>query len=698
MGYHCHMTKSKLINFRGKTFDSTHFLNRDTSWLDFNYRVLNEAIDPRTPLLERLKFIDIYRSNTDEFFMKRVGSLLEKMSNADTMLSIDNTPFKTLYKEFQDKVQQHISILDKSFNRDISVQLRKENIHLVRWQKLNASEKAKLGEYFQNNIFPLLTPLAVDLSRPFPFLSNLSKSIALCMRKENRKKKHFARVKVPKDLPQWIELESAPGIFRFVSIDDVISHNIHHLFEGMVIESMMFFRITRNASVGGEDEEVEDLLEMAIEGVRVRKFAPVVRMEYEEGSDPWLVNFLKKELKLTNDLMYPTKSYLHYTNFSDITDLKLPHLKYKPFKGKKHPSFKKDIFKEIAKKDLLLHFPYQSYTESVEKFLHAAVYDPRVKAIKMTLYRTDKDGRLINLLIKAANLKKEVACIIELQARFDEEQNIKWAGALEEAGIHVSYGLATHKTHAKMILVIRKERNKLKPYLNIGTGNYNSQTSKLYTDHGLFTSDPNLCEDALYVFNYLTGRSESHQYKELLVAPFNMHKGFIELIQREIDHVKSGKEGLIIAKMNSLEDPEIIEALYRASQAGVRIDLIVRGFCTLKSQIKGLSENISVYSLIGRLLEHSRVYYFRNGKKEMSDGDFYIGSADWMHRNLFNRIEVIAPIKDKSHKKKVLSILESVLNDNRHLWLADENSFYKQRKPKSDEDIINAQASFIAKG
>lgn len=693
------------ITIKGKTFETNHFYNRDLSWLDFNSRVLNEALDERTPLLERLRFIDIFRSNTDEFFMKRVGSLLNKLDSKNPKPFVDGIEHELLYIEMKEKISKQFYKLDESFAVDILPRLSEEGVELLMWKDLSEAEQAKMTKHFLDNIFPVLTPLAVDLGHPFPFLSNLSKSIAVCAVKPGETKKRFARVKIPTELPAWINIEgSLKASFRFISIEEVISNNLDQLFEGVNLLSKMIFRVTRSAAVDGDDDEIDDFMELVEAELKVRKFAPVVRLEYQEGSDPWLLEFLKSELELSDDKVYPIDSFLTYTQFSPLIGLNLPHLKYVGFRGRTHSAFNQKhlegetVFDLIERGDRLLHFPYDSYEQSVESFLSAAVLDPKVKAIKITLYRTDSDGRLIDLLIKAAENKKQVACIVELKARFDEERNIKWANALEEAGVHVTYRHSHYKTHAKMLLVIRQSNKKLKSYLNIGTGNYNSETSKLYTDFSLFTSDKKISSDALSVFNYLTGLSIKKDFKHLLVAPFNMRTKFIEMIKAEARSAQAGKPSEIIAKMNSLEDPEIIEALYKASQSGVRISLIVRGFCSLKPQVLGLSENIRVFSLVGRLLEHSRIFYFRNAESKPQAGLFYMGSADWMRRNLNDRIEVITPVFLQSLKTKLWGVLKTTLEDNRHLWELQANGAYIQRRADlGGVEELNAQETFIKK-
>jgi polyphosphate kinase len=669
------------------------------SWLSFNERVLFEAFNLKNPLLERLRFIDIFRSNNDEFFMKRVSLLISKIESGDGKLSIDGRNSLDLYNQFLGHVRGNWDLAQEKFASQIIPELEDEGIKLYDWKQLSTNDKAYLVSYFRDNIFPILTPLAVDAGHPFPFLSNLSKSIGVCIRLPKKKEKFFARVKIPTELPQWIPLKSkSNALHRFINIEEVLIHNLQDLFPGMKIESSLIFRITRDASMGEDDEEVENLMEWVTEGLKERKFSQVVRLEVDNTEASWLINFLMEELALHEEQIFQMPSLICYSDFSNIIDINDEKLRYVPFKGETYYPFdqnttQQSIFESIAKKDHLIHFPYESYKSSVEKFLKAASNDPKVRAIKIVLYRTDDDGRLIDILINAAENGKQVAVVIELTARFDEERNIKWAQRLEDFGIHVSYGLKDLKTHAKMILVIRDENKKLKTYVNIGTGNFNGQTSKFYTDLSYFTAKKAIGEDVVQVFNYLTGRSLVSSFKRLLVAPFNMHMKFTNLINNEVRMKKMGYEAEIIAKMNSLEDPDIIESLYRASQAGVKITLLVRGFCCIKPGVKGLSENIKVFSLVGRLLEHSRCYYFRNGSKDHLAGKFYLGSSDWMKRNLHHRVEIITPIMDQDLKQKLWMIMNTTMKDNQNVWELMPNGTYKKRSATKGK--FSAQNWFI---
>ncbi len=690
------------VEFGAEKYNPQNFFNRDISWLDFNFRVLHEALDERTPLLERLRFMSIWRSNNDEFYMKRVGSLFKKRKEGTPGAYLSGHSAEELYGEMRKKVDHQQRLLDMAFETTLIPELEKEGIKLLKWVDLSDSEGKEVKEYFKRNIFPILTPLAVDSGHPFPFLSNLSKSVGVALRKPRTRSRQFARIKIPTMVPQWIALPKKRNYeFRFINLEEVIMANLDTLFAGMVIDASCIFRVTRNATINEEGDDAEDKMEWVEEGLRERKFAPVVRLEMVGKPDPWLVQFLMTELDLDQENLYAINTLPSYTNFGEIIDIKRRKLKYKRYTPKTPPQFDHKgnadygLFQMIRKKDALVHYPYESFSSSVETFVKTAAEDPKVMAIKIILYRTDTDGRLIDALIQAAENKKQVACIIELKARFDEERNIQWAQKLEEAGIHVSYGLMELKTHAKMILVVRQDNDRIRSYVNIGTGNYNSQTSRLYTDYGLFTCRKEICDEVLEVFNYLTGRSQKKDYKEILVAPYTMFDQFIAMIKNEAANAKAGKPARIIAKMNQLEEPKIIEELYRASQAGVQIILYIRGFCSLRPGVTGVSENIKVYSLVGRLLEHSRIYYFQNAKKSPRQGLFYLGSADWMHRNLFDRVEVIAPIKPNDLKQELWEYLSLLEKDNRHLWELKSDGTYVQRHPSSVGKEINSQVILL---
>lgn len=669
----------------------TKFLNRELSWLEFNRRVLHEALDERTPLLERVRFLSIFSSNLDEFIMKRVGRLRQRISHGIVSISPDGrTP-----AEEKDAIRTTLLPMLKEqadcYLYGVLPALREEGVHLLRWDDLNTVQREEADLFFRNEVFPVLTPLSVDPGHPFPFISNLSTSLGVILRYPDKEEKWFARLKIPGVLPGWIRLQSRSnsGEICFISLLSMISHNLETLFPGMTIVDSMPFRITRNADIERDDEEdVEDLLEMVEEDLRQRRFADAVRLEVGPNSNPEILKLLMDELELSGDDVYEMPAELDFTSLSIIANLSIPHLQYEPWTSVTPPRLadeQSDIFGIIRNGDLLVHHPYDSFHASVERFLRTAVEDPAVLAVKMTVYRTGDESPFIPLLIKAAEAGKQVACLVEVKARFDEERNIYWGQELEKAGVHVVYGILGLKTHTKSALVVRKESDGLRCYAHIGTGNYHAETSKLYTDFGLFTCKPEITHDLIELFHYITGRSLKRDYQKLLVAPVNMSDKFLEMIETEIENHASGKPARIIAKMNSLEDQIICNALYRASQAGVPIDLIVRGFCCLRPGVPGLSENIRVISIIGRFLEHSRLFYFCNGSEDPNDGQFFIGSADWMYRNLYARVEAITPIEDRTIRTKLWDVLTISLQDQRQAWDMRPDGTYTQRLPVSSE-------------
>lgn len=670
------------------------FTNREIGWLNFNRRVLHEAEDSRTPLLERVKFLSICQSNLDEFFMKRVGGLKRQMALGVTAKSSDGaTPdqqLASIRKMALTMVQDQAHI----FTKQLKPLLSENKIVLLKWSDLKVVEKDHVKLYYMKNVFPVLTPLSVDPGHPFPFISNLSTSLGVTLRHPDREEKLFARIKVPKVLPQWIRVSQSESEFRFVSLIEVIRENLKELFPSMIVVNVMPFRLTRNADMTRDEEDAEDLLEMIEEELRQRRFAEVVRLEHGPNPDPWMLKFLIDELELTDDDLYDLPEELDYTDLNSIAELNFPHLKFEPWTPRVPPVFAEEtgsIFNIIRKQDQFVHHPFDSFSATVEKFIHQASEDPKVLAIKMTLYRTGDNSPFIRSLIRAAEEGKQVVCLIELKARFDEERNIYWAQELENAGVHVVYGIVGLKTHAKTTLVVRQDPDGIRTYAHIGTGNYNVSTSKFYTDVGLLTCREEITSELLELFNYLTGRSLKADYKNLLVAPVNMFSKFKAMIEREVEHAQAGRPTHIIAKFNNMEENDIAQALYIASQKGVESDLIVRGFCCVKPQVQGLSENVRVISIIGRFLEHSRIFYFRNGQQDPLDGDFFIGSADWMYRNFHARVEAIVPILDRQAKEKCWEIFQLCLKDQRQTWDMDSNGNYTQRKV-TDSNAIGVHA------
>lgn len=664
------------------------FTNREISWLHFNRRVLFEAEDARNPLLERLKFLSIFHSNLDEFVMKRVGGLKRQVAFGVSAKSSDGqTPSQQL-NEIRQYMKSLITEESDCFRKILKPELKKSGIHLLTWDQLTVSEKEFAKKFYLKNVFPVLTPLSVDPGHPFPFISNLSVSLGITLKHPQQDEKLFARVKVPQVLSPWIRIETSDsrpdGGLRYVSLIDVIKENLHDLFPQMQVLNVMPFRLTRNADMSRDEEGAEDLLELIEEELRMRRFAEVVRLEHGPSPDPWMLQFLIDELELTQEDVYELPDQLEYTSLMSLLDIPMPEHKFPIWNAVVPQAFLEEdpnhIFNTIKHQDQLIHNPFESFQATVEKFIRTAVEDPKVLAIKMTLYRTGDNSPFIKSLVRAAELGKQVVCLVELKARFDEERNIYWAQALENAGVHVVYGIVGLKTHAKTALVVRQEPEGLKCYAHIGTGNYNVATSRFYTDMGILTARDEITSELVEFFHYLTGRSLKSNYQHLLVAPINMFQRFKQMIEREAENAKNKKPAQIIAKMNSMEENDISIALYQASQAGVEIDLMVRGFCCLRPGVKDLSERVRVMSTIGRFLEHSRIFYFRNGCADPVDGDFFLGSADWMYRNLHARVECIVPVYERSLKEKIWEVLQAYLKDQRQTWDMDSNGFYKQRK------------------
>jgi polyphosphate kinase len=675
----------------------TEFLNREVEWLEFNFRVLNEATDRRTPLLERVRFHGIYSSNLDEFFMKRIGGLRHQVEVRSKRMAGGMTADEQL-AAIRKMVQSQQSKQAESYHKTLRPELKKNGIELLEWRDLTSTERLIATRYFRQNVFPVLTPLAVDPGLPFPFISSLSVSFGVTLRHPDRDEKLFARIKVPRIFPQWIklkpdstanEVDTFAGSARFVSLLDVIHFNLRDLFPDMEILDVMPFRITRNAEVEREEDDAEDLLEMIAEELKQRRFGEVVRLEHGPNPDPWMLRFLTDELELTEDAVYEVKGLFDYTDLKPVLDLPLPQLKFEPWTPLVPPRLmdeNADIFDLIREEDLLVHHPYESFGASVERFIRQAVEQPTVLAIKMTLYRTGDDSPFIPLLIRAAEQGKQVVVLIELKARFDEARNIHWAQQLENAGVHVVYGVVGLKTHAKTALVIRQEAKGVQCYVHLGTGNYHKQTAKLYTDIGYFTAKSAYTEDVVELFHFLTGRSLKRTYHKLLVAPAEMKDGILARIRKETEYAKEGKPARIIAKCNSLEERDLVRALYEASQAGVEIDLIVRGFCCLRPRVKKLSERIRVISVIGQFLEHSRILFFSGGHQNPLDGEFLIGSADLMYRNLLGRIETMSPIDSPLAKERLWELLDTLLSDRRTSWEMQSDGTYVQYQPRTTSE------------
>ncbi len=679
--------------------DTSLYVNRELSWFCFNQRVLEEALNPDAhPLLERVKFISIFSSNLDEYFMIRVAGIEDQYEAGIQDRTIDgHTPYEQLSK-IRTMVQQQLRQRNECFYHDLIPALQREKIEFHKVAELSATQQRALSHYFRKEIFPVLTPLAFDTGHPFPFMSNLSLNLAIELEDEESKALKFARVKVPSILPRLLRLNNIrgfhddDGIIRFIWIEDLIESNLAHLFPKMRIIQSHLFRLIRDADIEIEEDEAGDLLKTIEQGLRSSRYGKVVRLDISSEMPLSVRKLLIKNLGIAERNVYEIDGTLGLGCLIDLLKIERPELKDEPFIP--YNRFEEEtaahIFSMIKAKDILLYHPYDSFQPVVD-FLNQAALDPDVLSIKQTLYRVGSNSPIVEALMKAAEEGKQVAVLVELKARFDEENNIVWARALEDVGVHVVYGLPRLKTHAKLTLIVRREQHKLKRYLHLGTGNYNPVTGKIYTDYSLFTTNEQLANDVAELFNALTGYSKHTGYRKLLVSPINTRKRIIEMIEREAEWSRKEKSGRIIMKMNALVDAQTIRALYSASAAGVRIDLIVRGICCLKPGIAGVSENIRVISIIGRFLEHSRAYYFHNGGKE----ELFLGSADIMPRNLDDRVEALFPVFDKALIKSVTSDLDLILRDNVKSWEMNSDGNYSLIV--NDAQPVNSQALFLSR-
>ncbi|PYO10188.1 MAG: polyphosphate kinase 1 [Gemmatimonadetes bacterium] len=670
--------------------DPALFLNRELSWLEFNGRVLHEAIDDRNPLLERLKFLAIFNTNLDEFYMVRVAGLRRQVAAGVHHIPPDGMSPADQLAAINARVGDLMSAQRSLLYDTLLPALTRHGVSLVSIEDLTATEWQTVDEFFEAQVFPVLTPLAVDPGHPFPYISNLSLSLAVQIHDPESNAVRFARVKVPKSLPRWIPFGRGNA---FIPLEQVIGANLGSLFPGMDIQGFNTFRVTRYSDLElSHSEDDDNLLSLIEEQVFQRRFAEVVRIEVESGMPESLRQLLMEELRedqpeemrpLADPELVETGPLLDLGDLMTLASLEIAELRDPPFVPATPPELKdpaRSIFDVLKEKDVMVHHPFDSFNLSVEQFLLAAATDDYVLAIKMSLYRTSGDTGVVRALTEAAQRGKQVAVLFELQARFDEANNITWARTLEDYGVHVAYGLPGLKTHAKTTLVVRREADGIKRYAHIGSGNYNSKTARIYTDIGLLTSSPSIGADLTDLFNALTGFSRQRLYRKLLVAPPNMRFRFLEMIEREAANAREGKPARIIAKMNALVDAEIIEALYAASQAGVEIDLIVRGICCLRPGVSAVSDRIRVVSIVGRFLEHSRLFYFANG----GDEQFYFGSADWMPRNLDRRVEAVAPIDDVTLHPRLHSLLATCLADNRQAWDLAADGTYTQRVPNGE--------------
>lgn len=674
--------------------DTRLYLNRELTLLNFYYRVLQEATDPRTPLLERVRYAAIVSSNVDEFTMKRLGGLKQQVGAGVTEPTADG---RTPMEQVADinSVISDLSVRVRAVTTGIYRELRGHGIELLRLSDLSRRERRYVQNYYLENVHPLVTPQATDPAHPFPFISNLSLNLLVELQDPDNGESSLARVKVPlaEGTRRFVEL---PGSGRFLSLERVMIANLGVLFPGMQIKSCSVFRVTRNANTDKLEEGADDLMAMIQSELRERRFAPVVRLEVESKTRDSDVQLLMRELGLGAEDVFRIDGLLGLRDLIEFADRDVPELRFPPHHPVDHPLVKRDrsMFRTIRDHgSLLVHHPYQSYGQTVERFLREASVDPKVRAIKMTLYRTAERSTAGALLMDAARNGKQVAVVVELKASFDEAANIAWANRLEQVGVHVTYGVMGLKTHCKVILVVREDADGIRTYAHVGTGNYHEGTARLYSDLGLFTARKRTGQDLGEVFNYLTtGFKPKRKYKRLLVAPKGLKKGILDRIQREITVHQSDGGGRIQFKANGLEDPDVIRALYEASRAGVRVDLIIRDSCALRPGVPGISENIRVYSVLGRFLEHTRIYYFRNGEAE----EYYIGSADCMSRNLNSRVEVLVPVEGAAEQATIRELLNLQLSDTRGGWMMRQDGSYEQRSLPDDTNAVSSQVQLIA--
>jgi polyphosphate kinase len=669
------------------------YINRELSWLEFNSRVLHEAFDARNPLLERLKFAAIFSTNLDEFYMVRVAGLRRQLAANVTVTAPDGLSPQEQLDAIAARVRGLLSRQQQLLHEQLLPELADRGVRLVPLEELTASEWVRLDEYFEQQVYPVLTPLAVDPGHPFPYISNLSLSLAVEIRDPVTLEDHFARVKVPRSLPRWVKFGR---VNQFVPLEQLIGINLRALFPGMEVLNWYAFRITRNSDIELlQSEEPDDLLETIEEQVFLRRFGEVVRLEVQTGTPRSMRTLLIEELRddrlppnatLTEADVHEMGPLLELGDLRELAQLEIPELRDPPLVPVTPPRLRGvngGMFDVIRQGDVLVHHPFDSFQTTVEQFIERAAEDDDVLAIKLTLYRTSGDTPIVRALTEAAESGKQVVVLVELKARFDEANNITWARQLESAGVHVVYGMMDLKTHTKTCLVVRREADGIRRYVHVGTGNYNSKTARQYTDLGLFTSNPEVGADLSDLFNFLTGFSRQRHYRKLIIAPGDMRERFLALIERERAHARQGRAARLIVKMNALADPAMVTALYAASQAGVEIDLIVRGICCLRPGIAGVSDTIRVTSIVGRFLEHSRLWYFLND----GDEEYYLGSADWMPRNFERRVEAVTPVEDRLLHERLRMLLETYLRDNRNAWRLSPDGSYTQLRAGEEPEI-----------
>jgi polyphosphate kinase len=672
------------------------FLNRELSWLDFNARVLALAEDRRLPLLERVKFLAIFASNLDEFYMVRVAGLKRRQSTGLSVRSPDGLTSRQQLARIGERTQELVQRHAKCFLTEVSPALEAEGIRIVHWDELAEPEQDRLHTYFREQVFPVLTPLAVDPAHPFPYISGLSLNLAVVVRDPTIGIERFARVKVPNNVPRFVTVQGNEEQSIFLPIEDLIAAHLSQLFPGMEITEHHVFRVTRNADLEVEEDRDEDLLQALERELARRRFGPVVRLELAEPTAPRVLELLIRELEVHPGDAAGVPGLLDLSALWQLYDVDRPDLKEDPYVPATHPALAegetpKSVFAMLRDGDVLLHHPYDSFATSVQRFIEMAAADPYVLAIKQTLYRTSGDSPIVDALIDAAEAGKQVVVLVEIKARFDEQANITWARALERAGCHVVYGLVGLKTHCKTALVVRQEAGTIRRYCHIGTGNYNPKTARMYEDLGLLTAGHDVGADLTDLFNVLTGYSRQTSYRTLMVAPQGVRRGIIERIEREIEHAGAGRGGLVRMKANSMVDEAVIDALYRANLAGVDVELTIRGICALRAGVPGLSERITVRSIVGRFLEHSRVFHFRNGGAD----EYWLGSADIMHRNLDRRVEVLVRIGSDQARAQLGGILDLAAAPDLDRWELRPDGRWEHAVAGPDSELRNYQVELM---
>ena len=677
---------------------ASSLIDRELSWLSFNERVLDLAADPSTPLLERVRFMAIFSSNLDEFYMVRVASVLSNLEDGSPMTASPDIEPSVLMKEISRRTHELVARQSQILKTELFPEMKKSGIEIVDWQDLDAEERKYVSKIFSERVFPVLTPLAVDPSHPFPYISGLSLNLAVIVKNPTTGAVFFARVKVPPILNRFMPVGQNKKN-RYIPLESVIATHLQELFPGMIIEDHYTFRVTRNQDLDIDEDDSENLLISLEQELQRRRFGPPVRLEIEEGIDTARLESLAEHLQINPENIVSVPNPMDLTSLNKLADLDFPELKFPPFRSRTAKSLKEVdtedsdmFFSAIRQGEILLHHPYESFTSSVVSFLENAARDPHVLAIKQTLYRTSGDSPIVEALIEAAEAGKQVLAVIEIRARFDEQANVRWARKLESVGVHVVYGLMGLKTHAKLSLVVRDEPTGIRSYCHIGTGNYNPKTARMYEDLGILSSDEELTDDLSKLFNQLSGFAPQSTYARLLVAPRTLRPGLIEKIDQEIQNAKDGMPSGVQLKLNSLLDEEFVEKLYEASQAGVPVDLLVRGICALKPGIPGQSENIKVRSILGRFLEHSRIFHFTNAGED----EYWIGSADLMGRNLNRRVESLVRIEKKSHKEYLQEILDLGLSDEVSSWHLHEDKWSRFTQG-SDGKALKGMHSILAK-